>query len=221
MLRTTHGDCAGVDAAPAMAWVAAAGCGARGGQVPGPVETLAVGRPRPGRVVRDRRRRRPARSRPGPAAPAAPRSRASIPEGAWYLDPANDQRVVSPRGAVTVRRAAAPPRAVQAQRPLRHLLCDDGSAARADRAERRFVADAASEASAGLASHEDGRVASADGETTACGAMLQVVDEDGWSTTLLRQRQGRLGDAWTGDGLVAQLGYDLYDETTETGEPRA
>ena len=212
VLRSTHGDCDGA-AVPAAAWVAAPGEAPVEVEVPGLVETLALGADGGGWFVVGADDACEVKAWSGNA-DGSSWSEAEIPTGVWYLDPSDDTQVISPRrprgGAGRLHAHVGP-----VQRPLRLPALRERQRERGPTAPtRQFVAYAASEGLGGLAPREDGRVATL-GESTspACGALLRVFDDEKIvDETCLSNDKAGLGVTWAGDTLVAQIGYDLMDQ---------
>ena len=208
VLRLTRGDC--VVGTNATAWVSPDREPPAEVEIPGLVEALAVGRTGEGwRLIgADADCEVTAWSSDSLA---GDRWRSvEVAREAWYLDPEVATRVVSPKGVVPLPDDCAAT-GLQEVRLQVYVVCADGRALVAERATREFtqLVDAVQvEALAVDAAGSQAQLTS----VPQCVAGLRVargrriLDEHCFGND-----RAPLGIVWTGDTLVAQIGYELVD----------
>jgi hypothetical protein len=205
VLRLTHGSCEG--GAPAKVWVSATGTAPVSVQIPDLVRTLGVAADSDGWYVVGTGADCQATAWTSDGTGETWES-ADVPDDAWYVDPAANG-LVSPQRSLALGDDCTPSW-VQTSRSEVFVLCDEGTALRAEKADPEFSAYPGSEL-AGLAVRADGRVALI-GESDGCAAQVRIItQQESFYDKCVWRDKGGLGITWTGETVVAQLGYDLSD----------
>ena len=142
-----------------------------------------------------------------------------VPDDAWYLDPSDTTRVLSPQGPLPAPTGCTPT-FVQAVGSFAFALCEEGSVARTPRVEPVFALIGGAGVG-GLAARSDGRVATVS-RSDACASDVKVSDDQRvyLGPKCVEPDKAGLGVAWIGDRLVLQVGYDLLEQDGDAWTPR-
>ena len=101
-----------------------------------------------------------------------------------------------------------------------YVVCADGRVLSTDRTTRQFVPIDGVESVVAMAPAPGGTLTMLT-KTSECDAgLLVAVDGAVTDESCINNSKEPLGIAWTGETLVAQLGYDLHVQTPQGWQPR-
>ena len=213
VLRVTRGSCA--DDVTATAWVAAPDDQAAEVSLPGGlVQALATGYDR----ARDQWWIVGADAACEPTAwtgelAGGSWTAAEIPDEAWFPDPADDTRLTTRRGPLSLGSDCHALSATVAG-PSVYVVCADGQLLGGLREDRQLSSLALDVTAVGVALGQDGRIAVATSDDACLAGVLQLRGDDSQDTDehCFGNTKVALGAAWSGDVLSVQVGFALMTE---------
>ncbi len=143
------------------------------------------------------------------------------PIEAWYVDPADDTRLATPQGPLSLG-SDCHATSAQVAGPYAYAVCDDGRVLETLRRAREFVSlDIGAEVVA-LAVRDDERTAALTTDSDCLAGLLLLRSPGGPKTSdqCFANNKVGLGVTWAGDDLVAQVGFDLLTNDNGDWVPR-